>query len=137
MPVPHLVAWMDEIPPEHAVGICGAKMGRLAELLGAGVSLPKGFTVTIEAFRRHWDQAGLDGVAGAAQHFGQGLSKLRFVLRNQDVRHALARTAGSSTTKHVPGVGGSSSRISPPWSVTMRRTIARPRPIPPVLRLVE
>src|SRR5262249_40456710 len=32
----------------------------------AGVSLPKGFTVTVEAFRRHWDRAGLDEVADAA-----------------------------------------------------------------------
>src|ERR1700722_3951380 len=37
-------------------------MGRLAELLQAGVSLPKGFTVTVEAYRRHWAQAGLDEV---------------------------------------------------------------------------
>src|SRR5215472_744870 len=41
-------------------------MGRLAELFRAGVSLPKGFTVTVEAFRRHWDQAGLDEMADAA-----------------------------------------------------------------------
>jgi pyruvate, water dikinase len=66
MPVPDAIAWLDEIPAEQAVGICGAKMGRLAELLRAGVSLPQGFTVTVEAFRRHWDQAGLDEVADAA-----------------------------------------------------------------------
>src|SRR5207247_1103192 len=41
-------------------------MGRLAELLRVGVSLPRGFTVTVEAFRRHWDEAGLDEVADAA-----------------------------------------------------------------------
>jgi pyruvate, water dikinase len=64
--VPDAIAWVDEIAPEEAVGVCGAKMGRLAELLRAGVSLPKGFTVTVGAFRRHWDQAGLDAVAGAA-----------------------------------------------------------------------
>ena len=66
MPVPDAIAWLDEIPPEQAVGICGAKMGRLAELLRAGVSLPQGFTVTVAAFRRHWDQAGLDEVTDAA-----------------------------------------------------------------------
>ena len=58
--MPDAIAWVDEVAPDEAVGICGAKMGRLAELLRAGVSLPKGFTVTVEAFRRHWDQAGLD-----------------------------------------------------------------------------
>ena len=60
--MPDAIAWVDEIAPEHAVGVCGAKMGRLAELLQAGVSLPQGFTVTVEAYRRHWAQAGLDEV---------------------------------------------------------------------------
>jgi pyruvate,water dikinase len=64
--VPDAIAWVDEVAPDEAVGICGAKMGRLAELLQAGVSLPKGFTVTVAAFRRHWDEAGLDEVADAA-----------------------------------------------------------------------
>jgi pyruvate,water dikinase len=64
--MPDAIAWVDEVAPEQAVGVCGAKMGRLAELLNAGVSLPKGFTVTVEAFLQHWDQAGLDEVADAA-----------------------------------------------------------------------
>jgi pyruvate, water dikinase len=66
LPVPDAIAWVDEVAPDEAVGICGAKMGRLAELLQAGVSLPKGFTVTVGAFRRHWDEAGLNEVADAA-----------------------------------------------------------------------
>ena len=65
MPVPDAIAWVDEVAQEDAVGVCGAKMGRLAELFRAGVNLPQGFTVTVEAFRRHWEQAGLDAVAGA------------------------------------------------------------------------
>ena len=64
--MPDAIAWVDEIAPEQAVSVCGAKMGRLAELLQTGVSLPKGFTVTVEAYRRHWDQAGLDKVVDAA-----------------------------------------------------------------------
>jgi pyruvate, water dikinase len=64
--VPPAIAWVDEVAPDEAIGVCGAKMGRLAELLRAGVSLPKGFTVTVEAFRRHWEQTGLDEVADAA-----------------------------------------------------------------------
>ena len=52
--MPDAIAWVDEIAPERAVSVCGAKMGRLAELLEAGVSLPKGFTVTVDAYRRHW-----------------------------------------------------------------------------------
>ena len=64
--MPDAIAWVDEIAPEQAVGVCGAKMGRLAELLEAGVSLPKGFTVTVDAYRRHWAQAGLDELVDAA-----------------------------------------------------------------------
>jgi pyruvate,water dikinase len=60
------IAWVDDIAPDQAIGICGAKMGRLAELFRAGVNLPKGFTVTVEAYRRHWQQAGLDEVAATA-----------------------------------------------------------------------
>ena len=64
--MPDAIAWVDEIAPEQAVGVCGAKMGRLAELLQTGVILPKGFTVTVEAYRRHWERAGLDEVIDAA-----------------------------------------------------------------------
>ena len=60
------IAWVDDIAPDQAIGVCGAKMGRLAELYQAGVNLPQGYTVTVEAFRRHWEQAGLAEVADAA-----------------------------------------------------------------------
>jgi pyruvate, water dikinase len=64
--VPDAIAWVDEIAPEQAVGVCGAKMGRLAELLQAGVTLPKGFTVTVDAYRQHCARAGLDQAIDAA-----------------------------------------------------------------------
>jgi pyruvate, water dikinase len=64
--MPDAIAWVDEIAPEQAVDSCGAKMGRLAELLQAGVCLPRGFTITVEAYRRHWAQARLDEAVGAA-----------------------------------------------------------------------
>jgi len=32
-PVPDAIAWVDAIDPEQAIGVCGAKMGRLAELM--------------------------------------------------------------------------------------------------------
>ena len=64
--MPPAIAWVDEVAPDEAIAVCGAKMGRLAELFRAGVNLPKGFTVTVEAFRRHWHHAGLDEVADAA-----------------------------------------------------------------------
>ena len=60
------IAWVDAIAPEQAVGVCGAKMGRLAELIQAGVTLPQGFTVTVDAYRQHCAQAGLDQAIDAA-----------------------------------------------------------------------
>src|SRR5260370_20836870 len=64
--VPDAIVWVDAIAPEQAVGVCGAKMGRLAELRQAGVTLPRGFTVTVDAYRRHCAQAGLDQAIDAA-----------------------------------------------------------------------
>ena len=64
--MPDAIAWVDAIAPEQAVGICGAKMGRLAELLPSGVTLPKGFTVTVDAYRRHCAETGLDQAIDAA-----------------------------------------------------------------------
>jgi pyruvate, water dikinase len=54
------IAWLDEVAPEEAVASGGAKMGRLAELLAAGVQVPQGFSVTVEAYRRHCRESGLD-----------------------------------------------------------------------------
>ena len=64
--MPDAIAWMDAIPPEQAVRVCGAKMGRLAELLKAGLTLPQGFTVTVDAYRQHCAQAGLGQAIDAA-----------------------------------------------------------------------
>jgi pyruvate, water dikinase len=64
--VAEAIAWVDATAPELAVAICGAKMGRLAELLQAGVTLPQGFTVTVDAYRQHCAQAGLDLAIDAA-----------------------------------------------------------------------
>jgi len=64
--VAEAIAWVDATAPEQAVAICGAKMGRLAELLQAGVTLPQGFTVTVDAYRQHCAQAGLDQAIDAA-----------------------------------------------------------------------
>ncbi len=63
--MPEPVVWLEAIPAEQAVGMCGAKMGRLTELLAAGVNLPQGFTVTVDAYRRHFGMSGLDEVIDA------------------------------------------------------------------------
>jgi len=54
------VVWVDEVEPEAAIAAAGSKMGRLAELHRAGVSVPQGFAVTVDAYRRHCAESGLD-----------------------------------------------------------------------------
>jgi pyruvate, water dikinase len=91
--VPEDVAWLDAIPAEQAVGMCGAKMGRLTELLQAGVSLPQGFTVTVDAYRRHCDRSGLDQVIDAALGgLGADASAADVEAAAQTVRSELAAT---------------------------------------------
>ncbi len=60
------ILWTDQADPATAAALAGAKMGRLSELLQAGVSVPAGFSVTIDAYRRHCAEARLDDVIDAA-----------------------------------------------------------------------
>jgi pyruvate, water dikinase len=64
--MPDAIAWLDAIDPQRAIRACGSKMGRLAELLPAGVKVPQGFAVTADAYRRHCAKIGLDEVIDAA-----------------------------------------------------------------------
>jgi pyruvate,water dikinase len=64
--MPHAIVWLDAIDPQRAIRDCGAKMGRLAELLSVGVKVPQGFAVTADAYRRHCAETGLDEVIDAA-----------------------------------------------------------------------
>lgn len=55
------IVWVDEVDPATAVAVAGSKMGRLTELHRVGVQVPQGFAVTVEAYRRHCADSGLDG----------------------------------------------------------------------------
>ncbi len=54
------VVWVDEVEPAAAIAAAGSKMGRLAELHRVGVQVPQGFAVTVDAYRRHCAESGLD-----------------------------------------------------------------------------
>ncbi|MGE0221137.1 MULTISPECIES: PEP/pyruvate-binding domain-containing protein [Actinomycetes] len=54
------VVWVDEVDPASAVAMAGSKMGRLSELHRAGVRVPAGFAVTVDAYRAHCRATGLD-----------------------------------------------------------------------------
>ncbi len=60
------ILWTDRADPATAATLAGAKMGRLSELLHAGVSVPAGFSVTIDAYRRHCAETCLDAVVNTA-----------------------------------------------------------------------
>jgi pyruvate, water dikinase len=60
------ILWTDQADPATAATLAGAKMGRLSELLAAGVCVPAGFSVTIDAYRRHCAETCLDAVIDAA-----------------------------------------------------------------------
>ena len=71
------MVWVDEVEPAAAVAVAGSKMGRLAELHRAGVQVPQGFAVTVDAYRRHCAESGLDAridevIAGWAPTGGRG-----------------------------------------------------------------
>ncbi len=65
------IVWTDEADPATAVELAGAKMGRLAELSRVGVTVPSGFTVTVEAYRGHCASSGLEARIAAIH---EGLS---------------------------------------------------------------
>lgn len=54
------IVWVDGADPGAAVAAAGSKMGRLAELYAAGVDVPRGFAITVDAYRRHCAESGLD-----------------------------------------------------------------------------
>jgi pyruvate,water dikinase len=53
------IIWVDD-DPAAAVAAAGSKMGRLSELHHAGVQVPDGFAITVDAYRRHCRDSGLD-----------------------------------------------------------------------------
>ncbi|HEY0812600.1 MAG TPA: PEP/pyruvate-binding domain-containing protein [Pseudonocardia sp.] len=54
------IVWVDGAEPGAAVAAAGSKMGRLAELHAAGVDVPRGFAITVDAYRCHCAESGLD-----------------------------------------------------------------------------
>ena len=69
---------------------------------------------------------GVDVVAFVAQHAAQRAADAGLVVNDQDGGHQ----AGSSIANRVPRGALSVTSMLPPCSATMRRTMARPRPLP-------
>lgn len=65
------LVWLQAGAQAASADTVGAKMARLAELSGFGVRVPRGFTLTIDAYREHCERSGL---AGAIEKELSGLS---------------------------------------------------------------
>lgn len=56
------IAWLDDLDPVSATALAGAKMGRLTELSRLGLKVPRGFTVTVDAYAYQCAESGLDAL---------------------------------------------------------------------------
>ena len=80
----------------------------------------------VEALLAAFD--GFDVVAFVAQHAAERGAHARLVVDDQNGRFGAQH--GSSIVNLVPRGSFSPTSIVPPCSATMRRTMARPRPLP-------
>ncbi len=92
------VVWVDDVEPEAAIAVAGSKMGRLADLHRAGVQVPQGFAVTVDAYLRHCAESGLDAridevLAGCdPQDVDAASARIRELLLATPMSDALERT---------------------------------------------
>src|SRR5262245_2345641 len=71
-----------------------------------------------------------------AQHHRETLAHSGLVVDDEDLAlHAVAW--GNDSTKHVPSPSWTLTVMVPPWSSMMRRTIARPSPVPPAFEVTN
>jgi pyruvate, water dikinase len=94
------IVWVDEVEPAAAVAAAGSKMGRLSELHRAGVEVPQGFAVTVDAYRRHCTESGVDerieevisalGAEPAAVAVDEASARIRALVEDTPVAQALA-----------------------------------------------
>ncbi len=54
------ILWLEDLEPASAGPLAGGKIGRLAELARAGVTVPRGFVVTTAAYRACCAESGLE-----------------------------------------------------------------------------
>jgi pyruvate,water dikinase len=90
------IVWTDELEPSAAVELAGSKMGRLAELARAGVTVPPGFTVTVDAYRRHCASSRLD------EHIDEILDGLSPDAGQSDLEAASMKIAEAFTSRDMP-----------------------------------
>lgn len=87
------IVWVDAVDPATAVAVAGSKMGRLTELHCSGVQVPDGFAVTVEAYRRHCAESGLDTrIENVLAELGPNPSEAQVEDASQAIRAMFAET---------------------------------------------
>lgn len=56
------IAWLGDLDPAAATATIGGKMSRLGELYSLGMNVPRGFTVTVDAYAYQCAESGLNSV---------------------------------------------------------------------------
>lgn len=90
------IAWLDQVDPATATALAGAKMGRLSELLQLGIRVPRGFSVTVDAYRLHCAESGLDAlIEERLAAVGDSTARPQVEAAAQGIRTAFEDTAVS------------------------------------------
>ncbi len=87
------IVWVDTCEPAEAVAAAGSKMGRLSELHRAGVQVPDGFAVTVDSYRRHCTESGLDArISSVIDRLGNSPSDAEVEAASAEIRGFFAST---------------------------------------------
>lgn len=94
------IVWVDAVDDADvsaAVAAAGSKIGRLAELHLAGVQVPQGFAVTVDAYRRHCADAGLDAqIDGVLAGLGDDPADAAVAAASARIRELFERTPAAA-----------------------------------------
>ena len=87
------IVWIDTVDPDDALARTGAKMGRLAEMARDGLSIPLAFAVTINGFREHVAETGLDEAIDRCLKGLDGADSVAVEAAAEAIRAAFRETA--------------------------------------------
>ena len=129
--MPDLVLWTDQLEPEQAVQVAGAKMGRLGALARAGLRVPDGFTVTVQAWHEQFSEPVLaQSMSRLAANPGAARALIAQTLITTGVAEAITTAYAELSLRrlevNVPTAVTRSSPIHSAWRARPRRESSGP-----------
>ncbi|GAA1125605.1 PEP/pyruvate-binding domain-containing protein [Nocardioides aquiterrae] len=89
-----LVLDLDELRPDTATSVGGAKIGRLVEMGAAGTVVPGGFVLGVDAYRTHFRASGLDDwIGGIVRSLPADPSDDRVAAASEEIVGAIRQVA--------------------------------------------